>query len=419
MTTTSMRPLRIAIPTRFVHGVGGVETYLEGVLPALLSRGHTLKLWHEFDRPPGVASLVPQTVDVGRLGPTPEAALGAVADIAAWKPDVIFSQGLSRLDSEQRLLPLAPLVVVLHAYHGTCISGHKMHGVPTPRPCTRTLGPGCLVRFHARRCGGLSPLTMVRDFVEQRGRQVLLTRAHAVAALSEHMRQEAIAHGVDERRAFRVPAFAPALPDGPSRAVTVRSPDGQHVVFAGRMDPLKGALVFVEALGRLPPSVRASLRVTIVGDGRERTACEQAVARLENDSPQVRVTGWVSRASWAGILRDADLLVVPSLWPEPLGLVGLEAASLGVPALAFDSGGIRDWLVDDETGRLVSGDPSSETLAAALMDCLGEPERLTRWGQTAAGIARARTTAAHVMSLEQVFQSAMVGRDGPRDARSA
>ncbi len=119
------------------------------------------------------------------------------------------------------------------------------------------------------------------------------------------------------------------------------------------------------------------------------------------------------------MLRTADLLVVPSLWPEPLGLVGLEAASYGVPALAFDSGGIREWLIDGETGRLVTGQPSSGALASALEDCLREPDRLKRWGRSAARSAGARTAAAHVSALEQVFQSAVAAHDAPLDARSA
>ena len=63
--------------------------------------------------------------------------------------------------------------------------------------------------------------------------------------------------------------------------------------------------------------------------------------------------GWVTRDEWTRILQRVDLLVVPSVWPEPLGLIGLEAASMGVPALAFNVGGIGDWLTDGETGRLL------------------------------------------------------------------
>ena len=100
------------------------------------------------------------------------------------------------------------MLVLLHAYHGTCISGSKAFGFPSPQVCTRALGPGCLVNYLPRRCGGWSPLTMVSGYVEQRRRQTLLTRCEGVATLSEHMRQECIAQGVVPERVRCLPPFA-------------------------------------------------------------------------------------------------------------------------------------------------------------------------------------------------------------------
>ena len=55
-------------------------------------------------------------------------------------------------------------------------------------------------------------------------------------------------------------------------------------------------------------------------------------------------------------MKNMDLLVVPSVWPEPFGLVGPEAAHHGVPSAAFAVGGIPEWLVDGVSGHLAAGD---------------------------------------------------------------
>ncbi len=87
----------------------------------------------------------------------------------------------------------------------------------------------------------------------------------------------------------------------------------------------------------------------------------------------------------------ADLLVLSSRH-EGLGLVILEAAQRGVPALATSVGGVPDVVVDGETGMLVApGDPAA--LAAALADLLASPERRATLGAA----ARRRVTTAHGM----------------------
>ena len=83
--------------------------------------------------------------------------------------------------------------------------------------------------------------------------------------------------------------------------------------------------------------------------------------------------GWVGPAERDRLLRESAVLVMPSRWPEPFGLVGLEAAAFGTPSVAFDTGGIRDWLTNDENGRLI--DPASDTdgLGDAIAEILRDP----------------------------------------------
>ncbi len=76
------------------------------------------------------------------------------------------------------------------------------------------------------------------------------------------------------------------------------------------------------------------------------------------------------RPTGRSLLADAAALVMPSVWPEPYGLSGLEAVAAGVPVAAFRTGAIPEWL-HDGVGRLAPGDPpTSAGLAEAILGCL-------------------------------------------------
>jgi glycosyltransferase involved in cell wall biosynthesis len=249
---------------------------------------------------------------------------------------------------------------------------------------------------------------MVTGYAKQKVRRQLLHRSAFVATFSEHMRREAISNGVDRTRAVHLPPFNPASPIR-TRAEAIRSSteNGRlHVAFIGRMERLKGAHVLMDALALLDGDVRSRMQVTFAGDGREKTTLEHAAAAIAGVS--IAFPGWINACERERLLSSVDLLVVPSIWPEPLGLVGIEAAAAGVPAIAFDVGGISDWLKDNITGRLLPSPPSSEALASALADVVGNRERLRMWGTQARERAERMSLTAHVRALEDVFHRCII-----------
>src|SRR5262249_7597148 len=157
-------------------------------------------------------------------------------------------------------------------------------------------------------------------------------------------------HGVPEDRLRLLPLF-PAGQRPDSEPPEARAPEGR-TLFLGRLTALKGGQLLVRALRRARAVSSLPLTLTVAGDGPERRLLELAAA--ESGVP-AECVGWVDGPPRERLLRSADLLVVPSTWPEPFGLVGLEAGCVGLPSVGFSVGGVPDWLLPEESGVLASG----------------------------------------------------------------
>jgi glycosyltransferase involved in cell wall biosynthesis len=120
-------------------------------------------------------------------------------------------------------------------------------------------------------------------------------------------------------------------------------------------------------------------------------------------------------------LRRSMFTVAPSIWPEPFGLVALEAAAAGKAVVASNIGGLIDIVVDDQTGILVPpGDRAA--LAAAIERLIADPGLRERLGEAAVGRAAEFNPDALVPRLEGAYRRALAirqsnGKDGGKAGR--
>jgi glycosyltransferase involved in cell wall biosynthesis len=391
--------MRVAVVNWSSRRVGGIEEYVSLIIPALRKAGLEVLFWHEKDEPRDRDRIaVPDdVVDVcaaGR-GRTP-----ALAALRAWKPDVLYIQHVSDVDVEAQLLDIAPAVLFVHTYTGTCISGAKTQTRPAVVPCEREFGRACLFQYFPHRCGGRSPVTMWRLFRQQSARHDSLGRYQAILTHSRHMQREMERHGFQ----CRVVDY-PIASSGVARA-SADQERGWRLLFAGRMDPLKGGAVLIDALPAVAAAARRSVHLDMVGDGPSRARWEEHARSIERRTPCVTIAfaGWLRQTLVAQQMEHASLLVVPSLWPEPFGSVGPMAASQGVPAAAFDVGGIPQWLSDGVTGHLASGNPPTPAgLAQAIVRCLADSEHYARLREGARRMSARFTLDAHMPQLLDVL----------------
>ncbi len=402
--------MRILFLTHFRRKVGGTETYLSGLLPALLQRGHQLGICTQVEGPADRPALeIPEQViewSLTRLDTSK-----ALAQMAGWRPDVVFCQGIAEIGFESQVLKLAPGIFYAHNYQCTCISGSKTRAFPSPVPCSRIFGPACLLQYYPRRCGGLNPVTALRRYGDQLTRLRSLQTYAAIATNSEHLANEYRRHGLPARCLY---LFA----DDPShehKPVVPAKGQPWRILFVGRLDRMKGGRVLLQSLPQIQSGTGRDIELAFIGDGSERTAWQLQATQMEAAHPgiQVKFNGWMDSSELALQYANANLLVVPSLWPEPFGLVGVEAGRQGMPAVAFAVGGIPEWLHDGENGYLASGNPPTPSgLAAAVIRALA-PENYLRICIRARELALRWTLEQHCRQLEQLFEATIASHHSP------
>jgi glycosyltransferase involved in cell wall biosynthesis len=188
---------------------------------------------------------------------------------------------------------------------------------------------------------------------------------------------EVILNGVDESR-LNGPA------EEPLRSAIGAGPGDTVFTLVGRINRWKGHSVFLDAAERLAAEYE-SVRFLIVGDsfaGQE-SLTEAVDHRIESSHALRGRTVRLSHVAEVGRVYEAsDVVVVPSIEPEPFGLVAAEAMAAGLPVIASRIGALPEVVDDDCTGLLV--DPGDATsLVAAMRELYASPFRREKMGQKA------------------------------------
>ena len=271
---------------------------------------------------------------------------------------------------------------------------------------------------------------MLTEYRRQSIRLELLSSYRAIVTHSDHMRSEYVKHGLAPDRVyklsysayntgngsypldeFQLPKTLPqeiqASSAAASSLTTTRNTPHWRLLFLGRMDFLKGGGIFIDALQEVMRSLDRPLRVILAGEGPDRRVWERKAKQVQahNRDLSMEFVGWLNGHQLESLWADCDLLVVPSLWPEPFGRVGIEAGLYGVPVAAFAVGGIPEWLTDGVNGYLASGDPPiAAGLAEGIIKCLRDPTIYARLRRGARERARQFGLGSHLISLVKVFE---------------
>ncbi len=368
---------------------GGVSTHAIASAEALTRHGldvHVLAARVESgEATPGVT--VHHCSELFNVRASPEMRVG---DAMTPAPDVIHFHQFEDPDVLAFMRGTAPVLISVHGYTA-CTSG--VYYFRPGEECTRAHGPGCVPNLLARGCAHARlPRGLPAAYRRATRGLEALRLADLAISYSSAVDRHLANNQVSPREV--IPLFTTMTPQTGAGHATRR-----RVVFAGRIVAPKGIQVLIRAAREL------DAEFVICGDGLGLEAMRKLARRL-GVAERVHFKGWLSADALAHELAEASVVAMPALWPEPFGLVGIEALAAGRPVIASATGGVGDWLEDGVSGLFVPpGD--ARALARALDELLDDPVRQQAMGEAGRSMVAERfSPERHVAALLEAYGAA-------------
>jgi glycosyltransferase involved in cell wall biosynthesis len=176
----------------------------------------------------------------------------------------------------------------------------------------------------------------------------------------------------------------------------------KELVFLGRLVSDKGADLLLDALANIKV-LGLTPRLTIIGTGPEESKLRQQVKDLDL-SDRVEFVGVKVEQELAQLLNSHQIMVVPSRWQEPFGVVALEGIACGCAIVGSDGGGLKE-AIGPCGATFPNGDV--QALTQVLANLLTHPEQLTQYRQSAASHLSRHRKADVAKAYLQVFERAI------------
>jgi glycosyltransferase involved in cell wall biosynthesis len=308
---------------------------------------------------------------------------------------------------------VAPVVRTMHEPRMFC-PGQQKFWSRSEIPCPKPFGAHCLWHAYTEKCCNRHPKRLLGAM---RNAHFEITEAShqyaAIIANSQFMSEQAVLAGVPKQKLTVLPCFAEQM----GSIETSLKHESRRIVFAGRLSKSKGVHYLLRAFALLRKRLPEA-RLDIAGSGID----GDFFVRLSNTlglSEAVTFHGWCDRQEMDRLLEGSCVVAFPSIYPEAFGISGIEAMIHRKPVVAFDVGGVREWLRHGETGFLVEA-KNIDAFALALQNLFKDRELHKRMSLRAREIALNNFSATHHVSrLTDIYERAIGLEDGVPISRNA
>ncbi|HVO55183.1 MAG TPA: glycosyltransferase [Solirubrobacterales bacterium] len=322
--------MRIALLNRRVMPEGGVSLAAFRLAQALTEAGHEAEVLYTEGEPPAELAAISRRLSAGEGDGISATAVSR--ELERLDPALVLV-GSGKLSDLLAAAAVAPAVLHAHMHNGVCADNAR-YWSRLRRPCPVRAGWHCAMLRPAMGCANLKRTLDPGHVVAQRELlAALIGDGVGVLCVSTDQACLFAEHGVDPSQTAVLPNLGIVAEPERLAALSRETPPEWRdaTAFFGRLSKAKG----VQLLPPLAAALPASARLRIFGDG--------YLAPRLSGLPAGTLCGHVAQDAVTGVLMWARAAVFPSLWPEPGGIVGVDAQVIGVPLAAFDVGAARFW----------------------------------------------------------------------------
>jgi glycosyltransferase involved in cell wall biosynthesis/MoaA/NifB/PqqE/SkfB family radical SAM enzyme len=338
--------MRILLQNQYDNYLGGVETYFQLLVDALIEKGHeVITLYTKSgikpsDTKKGYKAFYLPNLDL------PEHDYFSKSKHAALKKDILYLNSIV-VKEKPHVIHLnnthyprhynflagrVPIVHTVHDFFHCCPALLKMLSESI---CQKPFGAWCF----KNRCISWKSVNDLQKFKITCLNRNAMRNFKKLLVTTEFMRDTLINDGFDGDNVQELPLF---IRDWEYNSDYTND---NIIVYAGRLAEEKGVSHFIHMLKAL----KVNYKAFIIGDGPQKEECINLVNIMGLDNI-VQFTGFLSRNSIREYFEKSSVIVIPSVWPEPFCLVGIEAMACSRPVVAYGTGGISSWLSDNYNG---------------------------------------------------------------------
>lgn len=384
----------------YYQQAGGEDAVVEAELELLRSYGHEVKTYYKSND--GLVTSGSTWVLIGQL------IKAGVQTIWNWetyrdfcqvlqfeRPDVVHCHNTFPLISPAIYWACAsekiPVVQTLHNFRLACASPYLFREGAVCEKCVGKKLPYSAVRYRCYRRSWAGSVIWLLMTVAHRLLGTYKRKVDAFVALTEFAQEKLVESGVPKHKILVKPNFIqqPAVRCREVAAEVISSPFSvaqKYALFVGRLSPEKGCETLIRAWALFQEEWIASgdelnvPRLLIVGDGPERLVLEELVQSSTLTS--VSFMGKQSKERVLELMRNAEILVLPSLWYEGFPMTIVEAFSQSLAVVASNIGSLASAICHKENGLLFAAGDSTE-LSDALVWAMSHPQEMLKMGDAA------------------------------------